>query len=213
MERQQLETIMDELSNERKIFHSEADFQHSLSSKINELSDEYRVRLEVPRQLDMEKPGKLSYIDIVLINQSGQEIPIELKYRTRKFEHIDTQFYDEQFKLKNHGATDLGNYHGLKDISRIEDLFINQDNVLKGFTIFLTNEPKYWLNKENGSNDDEFKLYQGKTFPQGKFDWLNETKSNKKFPPLEIYWEHHMDWKTFSQLGNHQFKYLLTEIK
>jgi len=58
--------------NERKIFHSEADFQHSLAWKIHE---KFGKKLSI--RLEFAFGSK--YVDIILIDSYKNKIGIELK--------------------------------------------------------------------------------------------------------------------------------------
>ena len=52
--------ILSELSKERQIFHSEADFQHALAWKIHETyKDQFQIRLE--KRIDIHEK-KNSYV-------------------------------------------------------------------------------------------------------------------------------------------------------
>jgi len=119
--------IVQECFNERGIFHSEADFQHSLAWKIHERFDKkFKIRLEFV--------FGSKHVDIVLIDNSNNKIGIELKYKTKD---ISEEINGEQYSLKPHGAQDLGRYDVIKDIERLEEL-IKEDKIKSGFVIFLT---------------------------------------------------------------------------
>ncbi len=84
------------------------------------------------------------YLDIIVINNKNEIIPIELKYKTFNLKTtINLNGFEEAYILKNHDATDIGKYLFLKDINRIEFLKQNNLNIKKGYVIFLTNEEKY----------------------------------------------------------------------
>lgn len=73
--------IMKALSNNRPVFHSEKDFQHSLAWKIHEMKPDCGVRLEVPFLIQRKR----KYMDIQFRGQNrDQEIAIELKYPKQK---------------------------------------------------------------------------------------------------------------------------------
>ena len=67
------------LSDERPVFHSEADFQHSLAWVIRGQHEDIEVRLERP----VTRDGKRAHLDIWLFNADGPKV-IELKYWTRE---------------------------------------------------------------------------------------------------------------------------------
>ena len=61
--------------------------------------------------------GKTGIQYLLLIDNNNAYIPIELKYKPRKFSQIIEGF---EYNLKEQGANDLARYGHLKDISRIE---------------------------------------------------------------------------------------------
>ena len=93
-----LDDILFKLGEKRPIFHSEADFQHSLAWEIH-LQKNSELRLEYPYRKD---PETIYQVDIVVL-EKDKIIPIELKYKTKEFNKI---IYKEMYSLKNHGADD-----------------------------------------------------------------------------------------------------------
>lgn len=81
-------TVLQKLSQERPIFHSEADFQHAIAWEIHKQFPTYSVRLEHPLS-----PGKSDHLDILVFN-SNDVVAIELKYKTRL---LQATFKDEFF--------------------------------------------------------------------------------------------------------------------
>lgn len=63
MTRIEIKDVLEKLSKERPIFHSEKDFQFSLAWKIKSLYPEVAVRLEKPMCRDTDKN---EHIDIFL---------------------------------------------------------------------------------------------------------------------------------------------------
>ena len=91
-----------ELKKKRQIFHSEADFQFALAWEIQRCYPDAKVRLEYcPAEIDPSM-----HIDILVI-MDELWYPIELKYKSLKCTKL---VEDEIYKLKNHGAQDLGRY-------------------------------------------------------------------------------------------------------
>ena len=72
--------LMASLAATRKVFHSEADFQHALAWHINQAMPESQVRLEVDV---LQVEHRRRFLDIWL---PVEGIAIELKYKTRGFE-------------------------------------------------------------------------------------------------------------------------------
>jgi len=86
-----MDKILTELSKDRPIFHSEADFQHALAWKIHEKYPDFNIRLEKGMSLDYDK----IYFDI-FIQKNGNIIIIETKYKTKE---IDITVGNEIFNL------------------------------------------------------------------------------------------------------------------
>jgi hypothetical protein len=65
----------------------------------------------------------------------------------------------EAFKLKSHGAQNLGKNDYLKDVQCIEILRKCLPNYKKGFAILLTNDPTFWYNSsKTNTGCQELKL-------------------------------------------------------
>ena len=122
--------ILNTLSRTRPVFHSEADFQHSLAWEIHRQYPKTIIRLEYPKSSE-----KRQYIDL-WIKTGKQVYVIELKYKTKKT-HIN--FNKEDFYLLDQGAQDVGRYDFIKDIVRVES-FVNHYNNSTGWVVLLTND-------------------------------------------------------------------------
>jgi hypothetical protein len=70
--------LMGELSRQRAVFHSEADFQHTFAWEIHRRMPHAEVRLERPIFVG----GKTLHLDC-LVTQGKMAVAIELKYKTR----------------------------------------------------------------------------------------------------------------------------------
>ena len=105
-----INNLLTELAESRKVFHSEADFQHALAWHIHQTMPESQIRLEFPVPVENQK----MYVDIWL---PVEKIAIELKYMTRKSELEDNE---ESFALLNQGAQNQRRYDFLWDIHRLE---------------------------------------------------------------------------------------------
>lgn len=151
MTKQFIETVLLALAKERKAFWSEADFQFAFAWKLKEIFEgsnpQSTINVRLERRADaLEKrdDGKKSgdaYIDI-WVEIDKMVYPIELKYKTIQCTITDGS---EEYKLKQHGACDIGCYLYLKDVERIEHISKSLgDNFGKGFAIMLTNDYLYW---------------------------------------------------------------------
>ena len=201
-----IEKVLLSLSQNRKVFFSEADFQFSLALEIQKEYPEVDVRPEYcPYELH-----KNMHIDILVI-KDGLWIPIELKYKT-KGELIN--YNNEVYHLKNHGAQDLGRYDFLKDVSRIEYIKNNISNFKEGYAILLTNDPSYLLKASKDCIYNNFSLENG-IVKNGILSWseaasIGTTKNRDK--PIQIIGSYLLDWKEFSNINDITFKYLSIRV-
>jgi hypothetical protein len=210
MDLSNIKQILLELSKERQIFHSEADFQHSLACKFNEHKKALgikEIRLERRSFID----EKNDYIDIVLVTTDNKLIPIELKYKTKKTPRLKDQ-NGEEFELKNHGARDLGGYNFIKDIQRIES-FIKKylENSDKGYVIFLTNDPSYLTLPKKSVCYANFSIHQSRKFGNETLCWFGEKKSWQE-EPIKLKGKYELNWEKYSSLEGQKFNFILLEI-
>ena len=198
---EEVNKLVQECFNERGIFHSEADFQHSLAWKIHEkFGKRFKIRLEFVI-------GS-KHIDIVLIDSSNDKIGIELKYKTKE---ISEEIDGEQYFLKTHSAPDIGRYDVIKDIERLEEL-IREDKIKLGFVIFLTNDPSYSHKCEG--NACKFSLEEGREI-NGKMDWGRNTGGTKngREKTLKLKGKYKINWINGSSiLEKTMFKYFILEV-
>ena len=75
-----IESLLTGLAESRRVFHSEADFQHALAWQIHQAAPHSQVRLEVNA---FPVQDRRRFLDIWL---PVEGIAIELKYATRKLE-------------------------------------------------------------------------------------------------------------------------------
>ena len=118
-----IDGLMTGLARSRKLFHSEADFQHALAWQIHEAMPESRIRLEVDA---FSVQTRRRFLDIWM---PVEGIAIELKYVTRTLELEED---GELFALRTHSAQDLRRYDFLLDIQRLE-LIALQRRSLQGW--------------------------------------------------------------------------------
>ena len=99
------------LAKERPVFHSEADFQHSLAWQLHLHHPTAQIRLE--RVFD-SPIGRL-HIDMYAV-VDDQTYLFELKYKTCA---ALFSVGDEKFHLQNHGAHPPSRYDFAKDLARL----------------------------------------------------------------------------------------------
>jgi hypothetical protein len=205
-----LGSIMSDLSKERPIFHSEADFQHALAWKIAKSNPDLSIRLEYNPWEDIDN----KHVDLWILD-TKREIALELKYRTRKIKYIQNR---EKFFLKNQSACDQGRYDFCKDIKKLESIKRENSNFTK-YAIFLTNDPEYWESKsERETFDYDFKIHHGKDL-SGNLKWhFNASKGTTKNREKEITLKgkYKLQWKDYSNIPNEkngQFRYVIIKIE
>ena len=189
-----IHNLMADLSQQRPIFHSEADFQHALAWQIHETIPDCKIRLEFPPFLD-----KRMYLDIWL---STPRIAIELKYRTKK---LELKHDGEDFALRNQGAYDFGEYDFLKDIHRLERI-VTDRKAKAAFGVLLTNDPRYWDPPKRESwketTDADFRLHEDRKIT-GKLAWFDGTAESTKQgreDPICLTDSYHLHWQDYSSL-------------
>lgn len=205
--------VIEELSKTNPLFNSELEFQFYLAWKIKELyKDIYTICLEYPLKNYQEKNRN---IDLVLVCNNGGLIPIELKYKTSKFEYF---FNNINYKLKDQSANDLSKYGHLKDVSRIEYFKETEKNFLVGYAITITNQAKTWQKILSPKQTDfEFSLENCSTVCKGVKCWhICKSDHNKNnYLPITLKNDYFINWHDFKIFDkpNGVFKVLVTEVK
>ena len=202
--------LIDKLRQKRQLFVSEADFQLELAWVIKEQYPSATVRLEYCPQFDSNM-----HIDILVI-LDGQWIPIELKYKTKKY---IGRVGDEFYSLKNHSAKDINCYAYLKDIQRIETVQNNVPSFREGYAIFLTNELSYLKEPAVKSvNYYQFSLHEN-CAKEGILDWGEHTGAGTKGKecnlPIELSGKYQMHWLDYSLIDKTSagcFKILINKV-
>ena len=197
--------ILEDIAQERPIFHSEADFQHALAWKLHKIYESNaNVRLEFPI-------GN-KHIDILIPN----EIAIELKYKTAA---LEININNENFILKNHSAQDCGSYDFIKDITRLEDLAPSL-KVKNKYAIFLTNDSSYWnIPAREITCGSAFRLSDNREL-KGNLDWREDTSDGTKKgreEQLNLKGSYKLEWTDYSKIETNtrknQFRYLCVKIE
>ncbi|MBM3206404.1 MAG: hypothetical protein FJZ43_02170 [Candidatus Staskawiczbacteria bacterium] len=202
-----IKKTLSDLSQERKIFHSEADFQFALAWLIQKQFPNAVIRLE--RNFGKERK---EYLDI-WIKIDSYFYFIELKYKTKKLEINDN---GEDFLLTEQSSTDTGAYDFIKDIARIER-FTQSNKKAIGYVIMLTNEGFYWKEARNpNTNDAEFKLCEGRNI-NGDLSWGPKTSlgvMQGREKTICLSGSYTLNWHTYSSFLEKltEFKYLLVSV-
>ncbi len=202
-----IDMVLSKLKERRPVFVSEADFQLELAWTIKELYPSFKVRLEYCPEFDTQM-----HIDIFVITDKGC-IPIELKYRTKQ---CSVKIEDEVFCLKNQSAKDLGCYHYLKDLMRIETIRDKRNDFAEGYAIMLTNDSSYFrAPKKTNCNYYEFSIHE-EAEKNGRMKWGEKTGEGTKKGGAEndiiLEDEYVCLWKDYSRLNaerNNEMKVLV----
>ena len=219
--------LMKNLSENRPIFHSEDDFKFAFGQQVIEHFSEnpdIEIRFEKPEdivyvnRIGEEIEPKRVYFDLI-IQIEGNLIPIEFKYKTKKI--TPCIINDECFSLLDQGARDRVRFEFRKDIFRIEYLVNSQkcEDIKKGFSIFLTNDEKYWTQKRGGNTLDanyrfaDVIIRKDSGWNNHKIDrnenhWTRNGMYNYK---LNLTKQHDVKWCCYSVINNCKFKCMIIE--
>jgi hypothetical protein len=97
-----LNEIIRSLCLTRPIFHSEDDLKFSLAWEIKNDYRKSEIFLEKRTKNNKGKRGK--YIDMLIIDEEGHRIGIELKYFTAI---LNCRYVKEEYSLTTHSAQDI----------------------------------------------------------------------------------------------------------
>ncbi|MCL2038599.1 hypothetical protein FWG86_01695 [Candidatus Saccharibacteria bacterium] len=207
-------TALYELSTERPVFGSEADFQFALAWKIKELYPKAEIRLEEYYD-DGSGDGKNRYIDLI-VELDGETIPIELKYKTAEFRgEVNGRFYN----LKPQGARDIGGYLFAEDIRRIES-YVGRSNekINRGYAVLLTSEKGYWEQDGKGKLYEDFALPDRKLLEK-RLKWRlpqaedAATHWTAKYPPITLDGKYPIDWQLWDNSPAGDFRFIVMEVE
>ncbi len=193
-----IDSVINELKENRKIFVSEADFQLSMACVIERMYPQAKVRLEYCPCFNDSM-----HIDILVLwgsDDKKQWIPIELKYKTKKIKHEDDDGC--VCNLKDQSAQDWGCYDYFKDIERIETIS-EEEQFKEGYAIFLTNDSYYISGRVNeGSKHANFILSGGDGEPRRINAGQIDSQITKRPNPIQIKNNYDLKWKQYSDIGN-----------
>ena len=140
---------------------------------------------------------------------------IELKYLTRTAVIVQG---DEEFRLRDQSAQDVGRYGFCLDIARLEGI-IRDGRANDGYAILLTNDHLYWNPpRKTDANDADFVLHEGREIT-GTLAWSPRAGSGTtkgREMPIEIRGRYRAHWREYSSpagSGYTKFRYLLLHVK
>lgn len=198
------------LAIKRPLFHSEADFQHSLAWEIHSQFPDAKVRLEYrPAGFDR------MYVDMWVTLPDGTPFAIELKYKTREF---SMDHAGEPHELLNQSAQDQGRYDFLRDVFRLEFLTKARPGA-RGVAIMLTNDTSYWAPpRSTTAVDSAFRLHEGRALT-GRLAWRRGasvgTMSGRE-KPITLAGTYDVKWHRYSEIASKKrglFKYAILNIQ
>ena len=205
-----MDGLMGSLADSRKVFHSEADFQHALAWHIHQAMPESQVRLEVDV---MQVEHQRRFLDIWLLLEG---IAIELKYKTRG---LELEQDDEPFVLRNQSAQDQGRYDFLLYIQRLELMRSNLEQCKVAYAVLLTNDSSYWkVPTHRDTVDADFRVHEGRAV-SGALAWAARASSGTvggRESLIQIRGSYRLRWREYSNFPGKSygsFRYLAVSVE
>ena len=202
--------LMGRLADTRKVFHSEADFQHALAWQIHQAMSETQVRLEVSV---IAVDAHRMFLDIWLPLEG---IAIELKYKTRG---LELEQGDESFVLRDQSAQDQGRYDFLRDVQRLELIRSKLEQCKAGYAVLLTNDSSYWkVPTHRDTVDADFRVHEGRAI-SGELAWTPHASPGtvkSRESPIEIQGSYRLRWQEYSSFPGRsygRFRYLAVSVE
>lgn len=202
--------LLADLAKQRKLFHSEADFQHALAWQIHKiLPDNGPIRLEAP----MPAADRTLHVDIWL---PLEKTAIELKYATRS---LALEHDREAFTLRDHRAQNQRRYDFLRDIERLEFMRRSMPDLCEaGHAVLLTNDPSYWNpSRRPAPSDSAFRLHEGREISR-QMTWTDKAgegmKKGRK-SPIRLEGSYRLRWQDYSVFPGETrglFRYLAVSV-
>ena len=199
--------LMTQLSQRRRIFHSEADLQHALAWQIHEAMPDSEIRLEYNPVPNIGR----KYLDIWIPSEG---VAIELKYVTRS---LLANVSGERFALRNHGAQDITRYDYLKDIQRLESE-VAENRARFGFAVLLTNDPLYWMPpRTRGTIDATLRIHEDRRVA-GELAWSPSAgggTTRGREEPIWLNGSYQLRYRDYSNIvgeGHGHFRYLAVQV-
>ena len=205
-----IEGLLNSLAEVRKVFHSEADFQHALAWQTHQAAPDSQVRLEVDAFPDQDRRR---FLDIWL---PVDGIAIELKYVTKKLEFDQD---GESFALRNHSGQDQKRYDFLLDIQRLELMRSSGSGCKAGYAVLLTNDSAYWdVPRKRGTVDADFRIHEGRDV-SGELAWAASASPGTmkdRESPIRLRGSYRLSWQeysTFPVKKDGRFRYIVVTVK
>jgi hypothetical protein len=204
--------VLRQLGDERRVFCSEADFQHALAWQLHHVMQPSRLRLEYP--LDADSNERLD----IWLEAAGTSAAVELKYKSRGLIYQDAGVEAGVLRLRNQAAQDLARYDFLKDVMRLER-YVRGRPYAAGYAIFLTNDASYWKRSaQSDTCDAAFRIHDGGDVQRGELRWQPGTAASTmagRERPITLAGAYHFRWSAYAAVpgaGHGEFRYLLEEV-
>lgn len=200
--------ILRNMSQHRPIFHSEADFQHTLAWALHLQNPNMNIRLEYPKAVNHQKYT----VDIFAFSRNTRYF-FELKYKKARIDNFSLN--SEIYHFSNDNAYDQSCYDFCQDIFRLEQIVGDSRNN-RGYCIFLSNASNYWQGGEQGTFYDNFKICE-KRLLEGILRWRRGasvgTRRGRE-APIRLHGRYTLRWRDYSNLeiNNGQFRCLLIQV-
>lgn len=204
-----IDKVMKRVMTERNCFTLEADFQFVFGCSISKVYKNAKVIME---RKYPNITGERKYIDVLIIDEDGKHIPIELKYKheaanVKIFKDGNKpKIYDnEPYPLENYTCTTDVRKSFFEDIKRIVNLIGSNPSEFKncdeGYAILLTN-----FDFKSNNNYKKYLIGEEDIKNKRYLEELNEeaTKFDIK-----------LEWYEYKQEdpGEHKFNFLVATIK
>ena len=203
-----INNLLTELADSRKVFHSEADFQHALAWHIHQTMPESKIRLEFPMPVEHRK----MHVDIWL---PEEKVAIELKYATQS---LELKHNRESFALRDHRAQNQRRYDFLQDIHRLELMRSMPEFCEAGHAVLLTNDPLYWNCPRRKTMDSDFRVHEGREVSE-ELAWdpcASPGMVKGRESPILLTGSYCLHWQDYSDISEEppgKFRYLAVSVK
>lgn len=201
-----LQSVMDRLSEEREVLHSEGDLQHAFGRVVWEIDPAIQVRAEIRQPGNV--PGR-RVLDMSCSSPAGRTA-IEFKYYPGMGRGKDRR--GEEFVLPQQDADDLLRLGFVSDICRLES-FCLDPQWSNGLALLVSSVPALWNESTRAgheSQDRDFRLHEGTTL-QKTLSWAGQQEhSNAR----SLQGSYVLRWEKYAPPieGVGQFRYLAVEV-
>lgn len=194
------------LAPRRPVFHSEADFQHSLAWQLQLDHPDAHIRLETRPLRD-----RAVFLDLA-VNIAGMKTAVELKYLARD---LVCDVGGERFELRAQSTHPVRRYDVVKDIRRLEEV-VKAGAADVGVMVAITNDSSYWTPGRPGTVDAAFRLHEGAVL-RGRVGWAAHAgagTTSKRTEIISLTGSYRVRWSDYSDTGEPagRFRMLVLEV-